>query len=716
MKFAINFENPGFKHWLIVLVAYAIILFVTYSPSINAPLIYDDIPIIRDNLYVTSLKNPLTLLKTYYLDSNYLLKGYRPLTLISFNLNAKFFGTSPASFRLINLLLHLANSIILAFFVFLIFDLIGKGVSKKIKFLCSALSGGVFLVHPLVGYSINLIWKRSTLLAAFFYMIAMVLYILQLKRTKEDKHNLKVNFTYLTIILLFILGLLCKEIVITLPVSLVFLGFALTDKKSFIKELKSNWMFYISLLILISVYYYFRIHILGSLVPQSYGIPEPSVNKYLGNQFIAILKYINLFFNPTGLSIDHYIADRGMLLKKALSLATILIIIGLGISKLFFSKKFKLVGFCMLFYFIVLIPTSSVFPLVVYIDETRAYLPIISLIIILVYLTFIILKESDERRVKNHSKHLILVFWVLLLVMLTTFSYSRNKLWQDPVLLWKESLERAPNNPRVLDALGSLLAEKGFLKQSISLFKRSISVDPKFYPSYNDLGLTYIRINKFREGEFYLKKAEKILPNYPLTLYNLAFLYTREGYFKPKEAIKHYVKFKKLWGTKPEISYSLGLLYLKTNSFDKAIYELETAHNLVPKTNYKRDKYLKSLKYNIFYNLGNAYRKNNELKQAQIFYKKALEVKPKEKDPAINLAGIYLLMGNIDRGTEIFKNILQYDPKDRNVLNNLALIYEKKGMKEKAYKLYKRILAIDPKSGNSKKALRRLENSSKERK
>ena len=97
-----------------------------------------------------------------------------------------------------------------------------------------------------------------------------------------------------------------------------------------------------------------------------------------------------------------------------------------------------------------------------------------------------------------------------------------------------------------------------------------------------------------------------------------------------------------------------------------------------------------------FHNLANTQRSMGMYKEAIIFYKNALEIKP-EQIASINALGLtYYDVFENKSGIECFKSILEIDKKNYSAKRNLAIGYVKTGYFKKAIKLFKETLEKIP--------------------
>ena len=110
-------------------------------------------------------------------------------------------------FHLTNLLLHLANTLLL----FFVLRRSTGSVSR------SVVVAGLFAWHPLHVESVAWVTERKDVLSTFFWMLAMLVYLQYVERPNWRPYCLMLCF--------FILGLLSKPMVVTLPCALLLWDF-----------------------------------------------------------------------------------------------------------------------------------------------------------------------------------------------------------------------------------------------------------------------------------------------------------------------------------------------------------------------------------------------------------------------------------------------------------------------------------------------------------
>ena len=126
---------------------------------------------------------------------------YWPLTYTTFWLEHKIWGLAPAGYHVVNVLLHLLNSL-------LVWRLL-----LRLAVPGAWVAAAVFAAHPLHVESVAWIIERKDVLSGLFYLTAVLVWLRFLEQRRPWRYGLA--------LLLFAAGLLSKSIVVTLPVALL---------------------------------------------------------------------------------------------------------------------------------------------------------------------------------------------------------------------------------------------------------------------------------------------------------------------------------------------------------------------------------------------------------------------------------------------------------------------------------------------------------------
>ena len=138
---------------------------------------------------------------------------WAPLTWLSHMLVCQCFGLNPWGHHLINVLLHATNTAL----VFLVLRRMTHATWR------SLIVAGLFGLHPLRVESVAWVTERKDVLSALFWMLALWAYVQYVEEARVQHSKSKA--WYGAALAMFVLGLLSKPMVVTLPCVLLLLDY-----------------------------------------------------------------------------------------------------------------------------------------------------------------------------------------------------------------------------------------------------------------------------------------------------------------------------------------------------------------------------------------------------------------------------------------------------------------------------------------------------------
>ena len=178
--------------------ALGLMVAVVYFPALWGDFVWDDIilveePAVRNGTGLWSIWfQPWTMARENH---------YWPVVYTSFWLEHKIWGFAPLGYHLVNVLLHMVNSL-------LVWRLLLR-LAVPAAWTVAAL----FAVHPLHVESVAWVIERKDLLSALFYLTAVIAWIRFVEAPGRGR--------YVLALALFTAGLLSKSVVVTLPAALL---------------------------------------------------------------------------------------------------------------------------------------------------------------------------------------------------------------------------------------------------------------------------------------------------------------------------------------------------------------------------------------------------------------------------------------------------------------------------------------------------------------
>ena len=617
-----------YGHWLLMLIA-----IILYSKSIFYPFQLDDYITIVENFAINDFWS-------FVKNAKWLKPNSRSLSFSVFSLVASYFGKLPENYRVISILLHAVNG---ALVFFLVKSMVNQLWNDKHVVLLPHLATAIFLFHPLQSQPVIYITQQMALLAGFFYLASLNLYVLIRQKIENSG---KLNFPLLIfLILCFILGLKSKQTVGSLPVLLVVIEIW------FFRKSKYGSKFLISILsfLFIGVLAYF---LMGFKTYEALGISRLN---YLQTEVVVVLHYLWLFLFPKNLSIEHYYAITNQLSNPFFWIGLCLFA-GLLSFTIFRRKKQPLIGIGLFILFIGLSIESSVFPIRDAMFEHRMYFPMVGLSVLL---TLSLPKFLDA------SKQLFLLFAISAILSVTTFFKAEH--WKTEKKLWQNALNVSPNSPRANSYLGLIYMSENNTVEAQKYFEEALKLDPNHYESLNNLGKIFMDEGQYQLATHYLNKAITINPKNEFAHNNLGVCWESQKAYA--QAIRSYGIAIRLNPNFEEAINNQAVAYEKFNQCDKAIF------------NYLRLERINPNFSNLYFNLANCYLKSGNYLEGEKALMLSLEKDSENVDNLNNLGVVNYYLGKPKNAILFFKKALALSPERKDIADNLDILTKKGGVK-----------------------------------
>ena len=172
--------------------------------------VFDDILVIRENYFIKSFEHIPLLWNTEYFE-RFGEQSYRPLVSATYFLDYFLWELSPFGYHLDNFFLHLINASIIWIFFKRFFG------NSTWTFFAAAL----FILHPVMTESVNVMGFREELLTVFFGMLSLLLFV-EMYSKKNEVYSFFMGFGS---ILTFAAGALAKENMLVFPLLVILVHF-----------------------------------------------------------------------------------------------------------------------------------------------------------------------------------------------------------------------------------------------------------------------------------------------------------------------------------------------------------------------------------------------------------------------------------------------------------------------------------------------------------
>jgi protein O-mannosyl-transferase len=591
---------------------------------------------------------------------------YTPVTVITHLLDCQFYGLNAGGHHLTNVLLHAATAVLLF--------LVLRQMTGRLW--PSALVAGVFAVHPLRVESVAWIAERKDVLSGLFFVLALGAYVRYVRRPFSV-------LRYLTVMGLFLLGLMAKPMLVTLPFVLLLLDYwplgrfaaastadggpgwngnpttASQPAPPQATQPRLRWSrraatrLVLEKVPLLALAIVFCAVAIWSCSSDGVDVLDRrfALSWRVENAPISYCWYLGTFFYPAGLAAQYPGPGFDLPLWKVSWALVILVVIT---SAALIGRRrcpYLLVGW--LWCLGMLIPVSEFLHFGMQtVADRYTYLPQIGLCLALTWGLADVLRSLPVRRWACG------VAAALALVVLMGCAWRQTSFWRNSDSLWTRTLACTSRNGQAHHGLGNLFLDRGQIDKAIEQYQAAIAIEPDNAMAHYNLGVALASMGRLDEAIEQYRKTVQLQPNDAAAQNNLGQALLIRGQIEkgmthcqealridPQFAEAHYnvgnvlyfrgrmdeaiAEYQAAVRTKPELApahYHLGLALARRGRFDDAIVEYRKA--LETKSDFAAE---------VHNALGLALAARGRPDEAIIHYRKALAISPDFIDARYNL-------------------------------------------------------------------------------
>ena len=588
--------------------------------------------------------------------------NWHPMTWLSHMIDCDLFGPAPWGHHLTSVLIHGINTV-------LVFILFRRLTNAPWRSFFVALFFGV---HPLRVESVAWVSERKDMLSACFFLLSVWAYsrfareqsrivgsvgdlksseskheASSVKRLRSSLHPLS-SRSYVLSLLLFILGLLSKPMLVTLPCVLLLLDFwplARWSRQVALKLLAEKIPFFLAALVVSAV----------TLSVQRHGgameLKLPFVLR-LENSVVSCCRYVGKLLYPADLAVFYPYPDHWPIAVVAAAALLLLAVNALALSQRR-NHPFFLVGW---FWFIGML--APVLGLIQVGEQAMAdrytYLPSIGLLLALVWGSVVLASRW-------RSQQAFLSTSGVALALLAAFATRRQiQFWRDSQTLFTHTLAVTRNNYLAHNNLGTAFDQMGRIEEAIAHFRQGLAIKPDFVLAHNNLGVTLDRAGRFQEAIDEFQEALRFRPRYAEAHHNLGVTLMKLG--RVDDAIREYRDALQFNPHYPDAHYNLGVALNQKGQRAEAIQEYQAALRLQPNSP------------DIHNNLGVVFEKEGRLGEAIAEYAEAAHLRPDYVRAHYNLGVALAAAGQVDAAIQEFQKALELKPDYPEARTNLNIL------------------------------------------
>jgi hypothetical protein len=503
-----------------------VMLAVFWQSTGHEFIVYDDALYVTENLHVNT---GLTYRNMLWAFTTTEASNWHPVTWLSHMLDCQIYGMNPKGHHLTNVLLHIANTLLLLVLLF----------SATRNYWRSMFVAAVFALHPLHVESVAWIAERKDLLSTSFMFAALIFY------TRYAKNSRPLH--YILALLFYAFGLMSKPMLVTLPFVMLLWDFWPLGRLHLRSRIKSDptysmpdesstpmplylifekLPFFAFSLLSSVVTYYAQAH--GESVAGAHAVP---FTFRFVNALVSYTKYIGNMLWPHNLAVIYPLPPTLTLVQGAIS-GLILI----GVTFLVYRRArinpFLLVGW--LWYLGTLVPVIGLVQVGRQAMADRyTYIPLIGLFIMISWGVPALVHRWPYRR------SVITAVALLALAGATIATWTQLRYWKDDFTLFRRAIQVVDNNYIAHMNLGLAFFQKGNVEEAIKHYYDAFSLRPSDELCYY-LGLAFGVQENLNESIAYFTRAVIMNPKFAAAHYNLGVALAKQG--RLDESIRHFTK------------------------------------------------------------------------------------------------------------------------------------------------------------------------------
>lgn len=643
---------------------------IIYSNHFENSFHFDDSHAVQSNVYIRDIKNiPLFFKDGTTFSSLPANQSYRPVVTTSLAIDYWLGnGYNYFYFHLSTFLLFLLQGVLMFYMIRKLLDLAWKtDWNDYVALFASAW----YLLHPANAETINYVIARSDSLSTLFVVIAFVMYMYS-----------DISRKYFLYLIPVALGALAKPTAVMFaPMLFFYVAFFEKDlslhdffsRKSFSKVIDTVKATLPSFIFAALVFLFIQ-----KMEPETWVPGGTSRFNYLITQPFVMVYYVATFFLPVSLSAD---TDWSPLqsMSDMRFWVGMMLVTGMLFTAIIFSKDKRLrpVSFGIIWFFLALLPTSSIIPLAEVMNDHRLFFPYVGLVISVTWTIALLLYKRKDKIVSNSAyKYSLLAIIFILLSAYGYGTYQRNEVWRTEESLWLDVTIKSPKNGRGMMNYGLSQMSKGnyevaykyflkaeeltpfysyvFINKAICLnamgkdksiveqnFKRAIELNPNHYNGYHFYGDWLLNNGRYKEAIEMLSKAVQLSPNFIDARHRLMVAYAMMEDFNNLKILAE-----QTLAMTPNDPVALKYINVSSNQVE------------IKDENFYINKGLS------YYNLGN-------YEEAINVWKEILKINPQSAIAYNNIGSAYNMMKKWDEAIPYFNKALELNPEFQLAKNNL---------------------------------------------
>jgi tetratricopeptide (TPR) repeat protein len=572
-------------------------------------------PTVQAGLTADGIRYAFTSVKPYY---------WQPLTWLSLEL----FGARSGIQLAVNVLLHAAAVVLL--FLFL--------SETTGAIWLSAFAAAIWGVHPLRVESVAWVAERKDVLSTLLFIATIYAYA----RGRRA-------WTYV----LFVLALMAKPMVVTLPVVLLLVDIWPLKRKPTIKDKVPL----AALAIIVTA-----VTFIGQRGAIAQSVPLAT---RLSNAIVSYAAYLGKLLVPVNLAAIYpypYTVDAWKVVVSAVAL------LGITAAVLYWKRPHLTAGW--LWYLVTLVPVIGIVQAGPQSMADRfVYIPSIGIVTAAVWSIRVV------------------ALGVAAIAIFAALSVYNGRFWRDSITLFSHAVAVTKDNPLARVKLGDAYMAAGKTTEASEQYAQSVTLSRGGAIPLAAAGAALVQQKKYPEAIETLRRAVAFDPNIGAARENYGAALTSSG--RPAEAVAQFVAALRLdnGSRRSEILHGLGNAKRLSGRTDDGIADINESIELKPTAAAWSD-------------LGSAYSSKDDATRADVAFKQAIRLDPNLYDARMNYAALLSRTGQNDEAASQIREAMRLDPKAIEPRVYLAIVYAASGKNAEAAAIASEAQQMDGKTAN----------------
>ncbi len=469
---------------------------------------YDDDQYVSQNLHVLNGPTPDGIIWAFTTPH---IGNWLPLTWLSFMLDCRLFGLNAGWMHLINLLMHILNTLLLF------------AVLKKMTGALwpSAFVAAAFALHPMHVESVAWITERKDVLSTLFLLLTLTTYVCYVKNRSLP--------SYLLTILLFVFGLLAKPMLVTLPFLLLLLDYWPLERFAAPQTASIDRRRILYRIIIEKIPFFALAAVSGAItfiVQKGIGavpdIDTISLQSRVANAFLSYTRYIGKMFRPQNLAA-FYPRDIDKFSFWQIAMCAMLLL-GISVFVICFGRRRKYLPVGWFWFVGTLIPVIGLVQSgkQAYADR-YTYISYIGLFIMIAWGLREIFSKWPYRKIA------LGIAAAIVLTALGICTYIQAGYWKNSFTLFSHALKATQNNYIAHNNLGNYFTHHNDVPSAIEHCWKALEIAPNNLYALNNLGYLMIGKGDFKKAIEYLQQAIEVKTDFAEARCNLAKALAPQG-------------------------------------------------------------------------------------------------------------------------------------------------------------------------------------------